>query len=62
MLAEEQERDMHPHDGWDLWVELEGNCARVDGIGGERATQAGQLSRLVVEISITLATLGMLPV
>jgi hypothetical protein len=34
----------------------------MDGIGSERATEAGQLLQLVVGISITLVDLGMLPV
>jgi hypothetical protein len=60
MLVEEQVRVIHPHDGRDLSAELEGIRACVDGIGGERATEAGQLSRLVMEISNVLADLGML--
>jgi hypothetical protein len=43
-------------------VELEGIHARVDRIGGEHATEARQLSQLVVEISNALADLGMLPI
>jgi hypothetical protein len=43
-------------------VELEGICARVDGIGGECVTENEQLSQLVVGISNTLADPGMLPV
>jgi hypothetical protein len=50
MLVEEQTRSLHPHDGWDL-LELEGIRACVDGIKGECATEAVQLSQLVVEIS-----------
>jgi hypothetical protein len=62
MLEEEQERGLHPHDGRDLSVELEGIHARVDGIGGEHAAEVGQLSWLVMEISNTLGDLGMLPI
>jgi hypothetical protein len=62
MLEEEQERGLHPHDGRDLSVELEGIHARVDGIRGEHATEVGQLSWLVMEISNTLGDLGMLPI
>jgi hypothetical protein len=62
MLAEEQARGLHPHDRWDLSAELEGMHTCVDGIEGERAIDAGQLSQLAVEISNALADLGMLPV
>jgi hypothetical protein len=43
-------------------VELEEIHTCVDGIDGERVTEAGQLSYLVVEISINLVDLGMLPI
>jgi hypothetical protein len=62
MLVKEQVCGLHPHDGWDLLMELEGIRARVDGIGGERAVEAGQLSQLVMEISNAPADLGMLPI
>jgi hypothetical protein len=62
MLVKEQACGLHPHDGWDLSVELEGIHARVDGIGVERAAEAGQLSQLVMEISNAPADLGMLPI
>jgi hypothetical protein len=54
--------NLHPHNGLDLLAELEGIYARVDGIGGERAAEAGQLSQLVVEISKALANLGIFPI
>jgi hypothetical protein len=44
MLLEEQVRGLHPHNRCDLLAELEGICARIDGIGVERATEASQLS------------------
>jgi hypothetical protein len=62
MLVEEQAHGIHPHDGRDLSVELEGIHACVDGIGGERGVEAGQLMQLVMEISNALADLGMLPI
>jgi hypothetical protein len=43
-------------------VELEEIHTCVDGIDGERVTEAGQLSYLVVEISINLVDLGMLSI
>jgi hypothetical protein len=62
MLVEEQTRSLHPHDGWDLLVELEGIRACVDGIKGECAAEAGLLPQLVVGISDALADLAMLPI
>jgi hypothetical protein len=62
ILVEEQERDLYPHNGWDLSAELEGIHACVDRIEVERAIEAKQLSWLVVEISNALADLGMLPI
>jgi hypothetical protein len=44
ILVEEPVPGLHPFDGWDLSVELEEIHARVDGIEGERDTEAGQLS------------------
>jgi hypothetical protein len=61
-LAEEQACGLHSFDGRDLSMEIEGIHARVDGIEGERITEARQLSQLVVEISNALVDLGMLPV
>jgi hypothetical protein len=43
-------------------AELDKTPARVDRIDGEHATEADQLSQLVVEISNALVDLGMLPV
>jgi hypothetical protein len=40
MLVEEQARGLHPFDGRDLSMELEGLHAHVDGVEGERATEA----------------------
>jgi hypothetical protein len=51
MLVEEQARGLHPFDRQYLSTELEGIRACVDGIEGECATEAVQLSQLVVEIS-----------
>jgi hypothetical protein len=62
ILAKEQTCILHHFDGRDLSVELEEIHVHVDGIGGERAAEAGQLSHLVVEISNALVDLGMLPV
>jgi hypothetical protein len=59
---QEQERDLYPHNGWDLSAELEGIHARVDRIEVECAAEVGQLSWLVMEISNALADLGMLPI
>jgi hypothetical protein len=53
---------LHPFDGRDLSMELEGLRACVDGVEGEHATEAGQLSQLVMQISNTLVDLGMLPI
>jgi hypothetical protein len=62
ILAEEQTCILHHFDGRDLSAELEEIHVHVDGIGGERAAKAGQLSHLVAEISNALVDLGMLPV
>jgi hypothetical protein len=48
MLAEKQVCGLHPHDGQNLLLELDGIRARVDEIEGERAAKAGQLLQLVV--------------
>jgi hypothetical protein len=47
MLEEEHACGLHPYDRRDLSVELEGIRARMDGIGGERVIDAGQLSQLL---------------
>jgi hypothetical protein len=39
MLVEEQARGLHPFDGRDLLVELEGLRAHVDGVEAERTTE-----------------------
>jgi hypothetical protein len=62
LLAEEQACGLHPFDGRDLSAEPEEARAHVDGITGERATESGQLSQLVIEISNALVDLGMLPI
>jgi hypothetical protein len=46
----------------DLSAELEKTHARMDRINGERATEAGRLSQLVMGISNALVDLGMLPI
>jgi hypothetical protein len=48
MLAEQQAHGLQPNDGRDLLVKLEGIRADVDGMGGEHATEAGQLLQLVI--------------
>jgi hypothetical protein len=53
---------LHPPNGRVLSMELGQTCTHVDRINGERATEAGQLSQLVVGISNALVDLGMLPV
>jgi hypothetical protein len=62
ILVEEQGHGLHSFDGWGLSVELEEIPTRVDGIEGERAAKAGQLSQLVMEISSALVHIGILPV
>jgi hypothetical protein len=62
ILAEKQERGLHPHDGWDLLAERGKTHARVDRINGERAAEAGRLSQQVLGISNALVDLGMLPI
>jgi hypothetical protein len=47
MLVEEQARSLHPFDGCDLSMELEGLHVHVDGVEGECTTKTGQLSQLV---------------
>jgi hypothetical protein len=53
---------MQPFDVRDLTTELEEIRACVDGIMGERATEAGQLSQLVLGINNALVDLVMLPI
>jgi hypothetical protein len=60
ILAEEQAHGLAPIAGRDLPTELEEARAHVDGITGECAVEAGQLSQLVTEISNALVNLGML--
>jgi hypothetical protein len=60
-LAEEQAWGLHSFDGMDLSVELEELHERVVGVGNERATEAMQLSRSVMEISDALVDLGVFP-
>jgi hypothetical protein len=43
VLVEEQVRGLHPFNERDLLVELEETHARVDGIKGKCAVEAGQL-------------------
>jgi hypothetical protein len=61
MLVEELARGLHPFDGWDLLVKLEVIHTHMDRIEGECATEARQLSQLVMENSNVLVDLGMLP-
>jgi hypothetical protein len=44
ILVEEQVHGLHSLDGRNLLAELEGTYMHVDGIKGERITEAGQLS------------------
>jgi hypothetical protein len=60
ILAEEEERGLRPIFGRDLSSELDMTHAHVDRINDERATEARQLSQLVVGISDALVDLGML--
>jgi hypothetical protein len=60
ILAEEQACGLYPFDWRDLSTELGEIRAHVGGIEGERATEARQLSHLVMEICNTLVDLGML--
>jgi hypothetical protein len=62
ILAEEQAHSLHFFRGCDLLAELEGLCVCMDRAEVEHATEAGQLSRLVTEISNALVDLGMLPI
>jgi hypothetical protein len=60
-LEEEQVCGLHSFDGWHLSAELEELHMHVTGVDDERATVAGELSRLVMEISNDLVNLGTLP-
>jgi hypothetical protein len=51
---------LHPFDGRDMLVELEEIHTRMDGITGERTTEARRLLQLAVGISNALVNLGML--
>jgi hypothetical protein len=53
LLVEEQAHGLHPFNGWDLLVELEGIHMHMDGIESECASEAEELSQLVMEISNT---------
>jgi hypothetical protein len=62
ILVEEQVHSLHPPNGRNLSAELEETHAGVDGIKGERTTEAWQLSQPVMGISNALVDLGMLPI
>jgi hypothetical protein len=51
---------LHPFDGRDMLVELEEIHTHMDGITGERTTEARRLLQLAVGISNALVNLGML--
>jgi hypothetical protein len=61
-LAEEQARVLHSSNRRDLSVELEELRILVARVKDECTTKAGELSRLVMEISNVLIDLGMLPI
>jgi hypothetical protein len=62
ILAEEQERGLHPPNGRFLSTQLYQTRVRVDRINGERATEVGRQLQLVIVISNALVDLGMLPI
>jgi hypothetical protein len=61
-LAEKQPRGLHSFNGQDLLLELEELCACMAGVKDEQATETGELSKLVVEISNAQVDLGILPI
>jgi hypothetical protein len=61
-LVEEHVRDLHCFDGRDLSAELEELCAWVARGEDERTVEARRLSKLIMEVSITLVDLGTLPI
>jgi hypothetical protein len=58
-LAGEQARCLYPFDGRDILAELRERLARVED---ERAIEVVQLSRLIMEISDALVSLGLSPI
>jgi hypothetical protein len=58
-LAEEPARCLYSFDGRGLSAELEELCECVAGVENERAAEAVQLSRSIMEISDALVDLGM---
>jgi hypothetical protein len=62
ILAEEQERGLHPPDRRDLSAELGQTHMCVDRINSKRTTKVGQLLQQVMEISSALVDLCLLPV
>jgi hypothetical protein len=61
-LSEVQACVLHSFDGRDLLAVLEELHVRVAGVEDERATEAGKLSKMVMEISNSLGDLGTLPI
>jgi hypothetical protein len=59
LLEEERACSLHCFDRWDLSAELDGIRVCTEGIEGERATEAGQLLQLIVEISNALVSQGL---
>jgi hypothetical protein len=53
---------MRPINGWNLSMELDKVCTRVDKINSERAAEAERLSHFVMRISIVLVNMVMLPI
>jgi hypothetical protein len=62
ILVEELERGLHPSDRRDLSAELDEARTCLEGINGERAVEAGQLSWQVVQIFDFIIDLGMMPI
>jgi hypothetical protein len=59
-LVEEQARDLHSFNERDLSAQLEELRVCMAGVEDERATEAGELSTLVIVASNALVDLGML--
>jgi hypothetical protein len=60
-LAEEQARNLHSFDGWNLSVDLEELRVRMVGVEDECTVEAVELSQLVMEISNALVDLQTFP-
>jgi hypothetical protein len=62
ILAEEQEYNLCPINGWDLSSEQDMVHMRVDRINDECAIEARRLLQLVMGIFDALVDLGILPI